>query len=325
MAGSEQVENQREKQNMGNLCEGRVAVVTGAGRGIGREHALLLAENGARVVVNDLGGDAAGAGADLSPAQEVVAEIEAMGGEAVVNGANVADFDAAGQMIHQAIDTFGSCDIVINNAGILRDRMVFSMSESDWDAVVNVHLMGTFAPTHHAAAYWREKVKAGGDAFGRIINTSSPSGIYGNVGQANYGAAKAGIAAFTIITAMELVKYGVTVNCLAPGAYTRMTADLGGFDSMDEEAQEAMSPRWIAVPAVWLCSEAAQKVTGRVFDVRGEQLGVAEQWNLGPSATQPDDPADLTDVMAGLLADARLNSGMHGHPTEGPGRPGPGL
>ncbi len=325
MAGSEQVENQREKQNMGNLCEGRVAVVTGAGRGIGREHALLLAENGARVVVNDLGGDAAGAGADLSPAQEVVAEIEAMGGEAVVNGANVADFDAAGQMIHQAIDTFGNCDIVINNAGILRDRMVFSMSESDWDAVVNVHLKGTFAPTHHAAAYWREKVKAGGDAFGRIINTSSPSGIYGNVGQANYGAAKAGIAAFTIITAMELVKYGVTVNCLAPGAYTRMTADLGGFDSMDEEAQEAMSPRWIAVPAVWLCSEAAQNVTGRVFDVRGEQLGVAEQWNLGPSATQPDDPADLTDVMAGLLADARLNSGMHGHPTEGPGRPGPGL
>ena len=325
MAGSEQVENQREKQNMGNLCEGRVAVVTGAGRGIGREHALLLAENGARVVVNDLGGDAAGAGADLSPAQEVVTEIEAMGGEAVVNGANVADFDAAGQMIHQAIDTFGSCDIVINNAGILRDRMVFSMSESDWDAVVNVHLKGTFAPTHHAAAYWREKVKAGGDAFGRIINTSSPSGIYGNVGQANYGAAKAGIAAFTIITAMELVKYGVTVNCLAPGAYTRMTADLGGFDSMDEEAQEAMSPRWIAVPAVWLCSEAAQNVTGRVFDVRGEQLGVAEQWNLGPSATQPDDPADLTDVMAGLLADARLNSGMHGHPTEGPGRPGPGL
>ena len=325
MAGSEQVENQREKQNMGNLCEGRVAVVTGAGRGIGREHALLLAENGARVVVNDLGGDAAGAGADLSPAQEVVAEIEAMGGEAVVPGATVADFDAAGQMIHQAIDTFGSCDIVINNAGILRDRMVFSMSESDWDAVVNVHLKGTFAPTHHAAAYWREKVKAGGDAFGRIINTSSPSGIYGNVGQANYGAAKAGIAAFTIITAMELVKYGVTVNCLAPGAYTRMTADLGGFDSMDEEAQEAMSPRWIAVPAVWLCSEAAQNVTGRVFDVRGEQLGVAEQWNLGPSATQPDDPADLTDVMAGLLADARLNSGMHGHPTEGPGRPGPGL
>ncbi len=310
---------------MGNLCAGRVAVVTGAGRGIGREHALLLAENGAKVVVNDLGGDAAGTGADLSPAQEVVAEIEAMGGEAVVNGANVADFDAAGQMVHQAIDTFGSCDILINNAGILRDRMVFSMAEDDWDAVMNVHLKGTFAPAHHAAAYWREKVKAGGEGFGRIVNTSSPSGIYGNVGQSNYGAAKAGIAAFTVITAMELVKYGVTVNCLAPGAFTRMTADLPGFDQMDEAAQEAMSPRWIAVPAVWLCSEAAQNVTGRVFDVRGSQLGIAEQWCLGPTATQPDAPADLTDVVAGLMAEARLNSGMHGKPLEGPGRPGPGL
>jgi len=310
---------------MGDLCAGRVAVVTGAGRGIGREHALLLAEHGAKVVVNDLGGDAAGGGSDLSPAQEVVAEIEAMGGEAVVNGANVADFDAAGQMIHQAIDTFGSCDILINNAGILRDRMVFSMSEFDWDAVIDVHLKGTFAPTHHVAAYWREKVKAGGEAFGRIVNTSSPSGIYGNVGQSNYGAAKAGIAAFTIITAMELVKYGVTVNCLAPGAFTRMTSDLPGFEKMDEETQEAMSPRWIAVPAVWLCSEAAQNVTGRVFDVRGEQLGISEQWHLGPSTTQPDDPADLTDAMAGLMAEAQLNSGMHGLPTEGPGRPGPGL
>jgi len=310
---------------MGNLCAGRVAVVTGAGRGIGREHALLLAENGAKVVVNDLGGDAAGSGADLSPAQEVVAEIEAMGGEAVVNGANVADFDAAGQMVHQAIDTFGSCDILINNAGILRDRMVFSMAEDDWDAVMNVHLKGTFAPAHHAAAYWREKVKAGGEGFGRIINTSSPSGIYGNVGQSNYGAAKAGIAAFTVITAMELVKYGVTVNCLAPGAFTRMTADLPGFDQMDEAAQEAMGPRWIAVPAVWLCSEAAQNVTGRVFDVRGSQLGIAEQWCLGPTAPQPNDPAELTDVVAALLAEARLNSSMDGRPTEGPGRPGQGL
>ena len=310
---------------MGNLCAGRVAVVTGAGRGIGREHALLLAENGAKVVVNDLGGDAAGGGTDLSPAQEVVAEIEAMGGEAVVNGANVADFDAAGQMIHQAIDTFGSCDIVINNAGILRDRMVFSMAEFDWDAVIAVHLKGTFAPAHHAAAYWREKVKAGGEAFGRIINTSSPSGIYGNVGQSNYGAAKAGIAAFTVITAMELVRYGVTVNCIAPGAFTRMTSDLPGFEQMDDEAQEAMSPRWIAVPTVWLCSEAARNVTGRVFDVRGHRLSIAEQWRLGPTAIQPDDPADLTDVMASLMAEAQLNSGMDGRPTEGPGRPGPGL
>ena len=157
---------------MGNIVEGRVAIVTGAGRGIGREHALMLASNGAKVVVNDLGGDAAGAGADTTPAQSVVDEILAMGGEAVVNGGNVADFDSAGEMVQQAVDTFGSCDILINNAGILRDRMVFSMSEGDWDAVINVHLKGTFAPTHHAAVYWREKVKAGGEAFGRIVNTA---------------------------------------------------------------------------------------------------------------------------------------------------------
>ena len=307
---------------MGNIVEGRVAIVTGAGRGIGREHALMLASNGAMVVVNDLGGDAAGAGADTTPAQSVVDEILAMGGEAVVNGGNVADFDSAGEMVQQALDTFGSCDILINNAGILRDRMVFSMSEGDWDAVINVHLKGTFAPTHHAAAYWREKVKAGGEAFGRIVNTASPSGIYGNVGQSNYGAAKAGIAAFTVITAMELVKYGVTVNCLAPGAYTRMTKDLPGFAGMDEETQERMGPRWIAVATAWLCSEAAQNVTGRVFDIMGQRIGIAEQWHLGPTAMQTDDPADMTDVIAGLMAEAQLNPAMDGNPTEGLGRPG---
>ena len=307
---------------MGNLCEGRVAIVTGAGRGIGREHALLLAENGAKVIVNDLGGDTDGSGGDITPAQSVVDEITAMGGEAVVNGANVADFDAAGEMIQQAIDTFGSCDILINNAGILRDRMVFSMSEDDWDSVINVHLKGTFAPTHHAAVYWREKVKAGGEAFERIVNTSSPSGIYGNVGQSNYGAAKAGIAAFTLITAVELAKYGVTVNCLAPGAYTRMTAELPGFSGLDEEGQENFGPRWISVPTVWLCSAEAQNVTGRVFDVGGQKLGIAEQWRLGPTAVQPDDPADLTEIMAELMAAAQPNSGMDGKPVEGPGRPG---
>ena len=307
---------------MGNIVEGRVAIVTGAGRGIGREHALMLASNGAKVVVNDLGGDAAGAGADTTPAQSVVDEILAMGGEAIVNGGNVADFDSAGEMVQQAVDAFGSCDILINNAGILRDRMVFSMSEGDWDAVINVHLKGTFAPTHHAAVYWREKVKAGGEAFGRIVNTASPSGIYGNVGQSNYGAAKAGIAAFTVITAMELVKYGVTVNCLAPGAYTRMTKDLPGFAGMDEETREKMGPRWIAVATAWLCSEPAQNVTGRVFDIMGQRIGIAEQWHLGPTAMQTDDPADMTDVIAGLMAEAQLNPAMDGNPTEGLGRPG---
>ena len=310
---------------MGNLCDGRVAIVTGAGRGIGREHALMLASQGAKVVVNDLGGDVDGAGGDLSPAQEVVAEIEAMGGQALVNGANVADFAASGEMVQQAIDAWGRLDILVNNAGILRDRMVFSMAEEDFDAVVNVHLKGTFSTTHHASVFWRETVKAGGEAFGRIVNTSSPSGIYGNVGQSNYGAAKAGIAAFTVITAMELVKYGVTVNCLAPAAYTRMTAELPGFNNLDDEGQEDMGPRWISVITAWLCSEAAQNVTGRVFDVVGNRVGIAEQWHLGPTATQPEDPAELTDIVAGLMAEAQLNPDMGGMPTVGPGRPAQGI
>ena len=306
---------------MGNLCEGRVAIVTGAGRGIGREHALMLASQGAKVVVNDLGGDIDGSGSDLSPAQEVVNEIAEMGGEAIVNGANVADFTAAGEMIQQAVDTWGRLDILINNAGILRDRMIFSMSEDDFDSVINVHLKGTFSTVHHASVFWRETVKNGGEAFGRIINTSSPSGIYGNVGQSNYGAAKAGIAAFSVITAMELVKYGVTVNCLAPAAFTRMTADLQGIVGTGEGAEEAMSPRWISVVTAWLCSEAAQNVTGRVFDVVGERLGIAEQWSLGPSAKQTDDPEGLTEIVRELMKDAQLNPDMSGTPTEGPGRP----
>ena len=203
--------------------------------------------------------------------------------------------------------------------------MVVSMAEEDFDAVVNVHLKGTFSTTHHASVFWRETVKAGGETFGRIVNTSSPSGIYGNVGQSNYGAAKAGIAAFTVITAMELVKYGVTVNCLAPAAYTRMTAELPGFNNLDDEGQENMGPRWISVITAWLCSEAAQNVTGRVFDVVGNRVGIAEQWHLGPTATQPEDPAELTDIVAGLMAEAQLNPDMSGIPTEGPGRPAQGI
>ncbi len=306
---------------MEKINEGRVAVVTGAGRGIGREHALLLAETGAKVVVNDLGGAADGEGTDTTPAQDVVAEIEAMGGEAVVNGGNVAVMDDAAAMIQQAIDTFGGIDILINNAGILRDRMVFSMTESDWDAVINVHLKGTFAPTNAAAKYWRERAKAGEDNVAAVINTTSPSGIYGNIGQSNYGAAKAGIAAFTHITAQELTRYGVTVNCIAPAAYTRMTADLPGFSEMDEETQEKMGPRWIANVVTWLASPAARGVSGRVFDVVGSRIGIAEGWVLGPQAQQSEDPGGLTDVVAGLMADARLNSNMFGVPEEGPGRP----
>lgn len=306
---------------MAKLCEGKVAVVTGAGRGIGKEHALMLAHHGASVIVNDLGGDEHGAGSDITPAQEVVEEIRAAGGRAEVNGADVGDFEQAKAMIRQAIDTYGNIDILINNAGILRDRMIFSLSEDDFDAVIKVHLKGTFAPLHHAAVYWRERAKAGETNDARVINTASPSGIYGNIGQTNYGAAKAGIAAMSIISAMELVKYGVTVNCLAPGALTRLTAPLMG-STFDEGSTLAMSPIWVAAAAVWLCSEEARGVTGRVFDVSGNSLSVAEGWRRGPEAvTEDPDPATLGPVMLDLLRKARINADMSGHEAEGPGRP----
>ena len=192
---------------MARLCEGRIAIVTGAGRGIGREHALSLAAQGAKVVVNDLGGNVDGSGGDLSPAQQVVEEIKAMGGEAVANGDSVSDYEGASRMINTAIETFGDLHIVVNNAGILRDRMLFSMAEEEWDAVINVHLKGTFAPSRFARSYWRERSKDGKPVDGRIINTTSVSGIYGNAGQTNYGAAKAGIAAFTNIAAIEMARY----------------------------------------------------------------------------------------------------------------------
>lgn len=297
---------------MRKLLEGKVALVTGAGRGIGREHALMLAEHGASVVVNDLGGDEFGHGGDITPAQEVVDLIVAAGGAAVVNGGNVASFDDAGAMVQQAIDTFGDINILVNNAGILRDRMMFSMSEDDWDAVIAVHLKGTYGPSRHAGAYWRNKAKSGEDTYGRIINTSSPSGIYGNIGQTNYGAAKAGIAAYTIIASMELVRYGVTVNCLAPTAWSRLTAPLMGGDQASEKFKDMISPRWIAVITTWLASPEASNITGRVFDVRGKTLGIAEGWHLGPVAEQPDDPTKLGPVVASLMADARPNAGMDG-------------
>src|SRR2546422_4597319 len=220
--------------------DGKVAVVTGAGRGIGREHALALARAGARIVVNDLGASLAGEGADAGPAHDVVREIQALGGEAVADGENVADFAGAKRLIDGAVVAFGRLDILVNNAGILRDRMLVNMEEHEWDAVIDVHLKGHFAPTRHAAAYWRERSKAGEEVRGRVVNTASPSGVFGNVGQANYGAAKAGIAGFTVIVAQELRRYGVTVNCLAPNARTRMTEETfqmdappEGFDPLD--------------------------------------------------------------------------------------------
>ncbi len=203
---------------MAGICEGRIVIVTGAGRGIGRGHTLEFAAQGAKVVVNDLGALVDGTGADAGPANEVVAAIKDMGGEAIANGEDVSDFEGAKRLVDTAIETFGGLDVLVNNAGILRDRMLINMTPEEWDAVIRVHLRGTYAPAHHAAVYWRERAKAGETNDARIINTSSSSGIYGNPGQANYGAAKAGIAAFTIITALELGRYGVTVNAIAPGA-----------------------------------------------------------------------------------------------------------
>src|SRR5438045_1435200 len=223
---------------MARMCEGRVCIVTGAGRGLGREYALMLAAHGAKVVVNDLGSDPDGTGASAGPAHDVVEEIKAAGGEAVVNGDDVSDLAAAERMIGTAIDSFGRLDVLVNNAGILRDRMLVNMSIDEWDAVLKVHMRGTFATAHHAANYWRDQYKAGEQVDARLINTSSSSGIYGNVGQTNYGAAKAGIAAFTVIAAMELERYGVTVNAIAPAALTRMTEDLVRWSGDGDEAEE---------------------------------------------------------------------------------------
>jgi NAD(P)-dependent dehydrogenase (short-subunit alcohol dehydrogenase family) len=298
---------------MTKLCEGRVAIITGAGRGIGREHALLLAHHGAKVVVNDLGGSMDGEGNDAGPAQQVVDEVKAMGGEAIANTDDISDWDGAERLVQSAIDTFGGLDVLINNAGILRDRMLTNMSEAEWDAVIKVHLKGTFAPCRHAAAYWRERSKAGEANDARIINTSSPSGIYGNVGQTNYGAAKAGIASFTIIAAKELGRYGVTVNAIAPAALTRMTEGLG-MGQAPEEIKEQMSPAHIAPIVTWLASPESAHVTGRVFDVTGRMISVSEGWHRGPSLENPpDDIAELGPQVSELVAQARANANMQGY------------
>jgi NAD(P)-dependent dehydrogenase (short-subunit alcohol dehydrogenase family) len=297
---------------MAKLCEGRVCIVTGAGRGIGREYSLMLAEHGAKVVVNDLGGEIDGEGRSSGPAHDVVEEIVAAGGEAVANGDDISDFEGAGRLVQQAIDTFGDLHVVINNAGILRDRMLVNMTEAEWDAVIKVHLKGTFGPAHHAAKYWRDQSKAGVEVHGRIVNTSSPSGIYGNIGQTNYGTAKAGIAAFTVIAAMELERYGVTVNAIAPAALTRMTENLG-MGQADEAAKEKMSPRWIAPIVTWLASLESASVTGRVFDVSGAAVSVSEGWHRGPTAQPIDDPEAIGPMVIDLVSKARPNANMLGY------------
>ncbi len=304
------------------ICDGRIVVVTGAGRGIGREHALEFARQGARVVVNDL------AGQDGNPAHDVVAEILAMGGQAMANGDDVSDWAGAHRCIQAALDTYGDVHVLVNNAGILRDRMFVSMSEAEWDDVIRVHLRGTFAPTKHALEHWREQSKAGLPVDARVINTSSPSGLFGNVGQTNYGAAKAALAGFTVILADEAARYGVTVNAIAPVALTRMTEALPGFSEAAKAAEEAtgfnpFDPANVAPLVVWLGSTESAGISGRVFVVRGGEIAVAEGWIAGPRQDNGSrwDPALLGNVVPGLVAAARPNSDMSGEPRQ-PGQIG---
>lgn len=297
-----------------------MAIVTGGGRGIGREYALLLAECGARVVVNDLGGAMDGSGVDEGPADAVAAEIRARGGDAVANTADVADWDGARRMVYQALSAFGQLDVLVNNAGILRDRMLFNMSIEDWDAVIRVHLRGTFAPSRIAAAYWREQAKAGNGRDARLINTTSASGLYGQPGQANYAAAKAGAAGFTIVAAKDLAPYGVTVNAIAPGAVTRMTEGLvkGGRSSLEGSTSD-WTPDHIAPLVGWLASPESKDVTGRVFNVRGNEISIAEGWRAGPAATASGDRwtlDELDETVPALLEGAAPMSDIRGRPLQ---------
>jgi len=291
---------------------GKVAIVTGAGRGIGREHALALALAGARIVVNDLGASITGEGADEGPAHDVVREIEALGGAAVANGENVADFAGAKRMIEQAIDRFGRLDILVNNAGILRDRMLVNMEETEWDSVIEVHLKGHFAPTHHAAGHWRELSKSGEEVRARVVNTSSPSGVFGNVGQANYGAAKAGIVGFTLIAAQELQRYGVTVNALAPNARTRMTEAAFGEMPPPEDGFDPFDPANNSPIVVALCADEAQDVTGQVFFVYGGVVNMLRGWEAGELFASDErwDPDELLQELRDRLPDGATPPGM---------------
>ena len=296
---------------MPNL-DGKVAVVTGAGRGIGREHALALARAGAKIVVNDLGASLAGEGADAGPAHDVVREIEALGGAAVADGENVADFAGAKRLIDGAVAAFGRLDILVNNAGILRDRMLVNMEEHEWDAVIEVHLKGHFAPTRHAAAYWRERSKAGDQVTARVINTSSPSGVFGNVGQLNYGAAKAGIVGFTLIAAQELQRYGVTVNAIAPNARTRMTEAAFGEIPAPEDGFDPADPANNSPIVVARCADEAQDITGQVFFIYGGVVNMLSGWEAGELFASDErwDPNALLQELRDRLPDGAAPPGM---------------
>jgi NAD(P)-dependent dehydrogenase (short-subunit alcohol dehydrogenase family) len=289
---------------MGAL-DGRVAIITGAGRGLGREHALLFAAEGAKVVVNDLGGSNDGSGNDITPAQQTVADIKAMGGEAIVNGDNVAEWDGAARLVQSAIDAFGDLDILVNNAGILRDRVLVNMSEAEWDAVIAVHLKGHFAPTHHAAAYWREQAKAGVTKPRNIVHTSSTSGLFANPGQGNYGAAKSGIATFSQICAKELSRYNVKSNSIAPAARTRLTLATPGLEDVmapKEGAFDMWDPANVSPLVAYLSSEQCA-FSGETFYVQGGQVTRVQSWAMAEEINQDDrwTVAGLAQAMTALV------------------------
>ncbi|MFM8530193.1 MAG: SDR family oxidoreductase [Ilumatobacteraceae bacterium] len=288
---------------MGAL-DGRVAIITGAGRGLGREHALLFAAEGAKVVVNDLGGANDGSGTDQTPAEQTVADIRAMGAEAIVNTDNVADWEGAKRMIQQAVDTFGDLDILVNNAGILRDRVLVNMSEAEWDAVIAVHLKGHFAPTHHAAAYWREQSKNGVTKVRNLVHTSSTSGLFSNPGQANYGAAKSGIATFSQICAKELSRYNVKSNSIAPAARTRLTLATPGLEDV-MAAKDGQFDMWDPAnvsPLVCYLSSEACEFSGETFFVQGGQVTRVQSWTMAEEINQNDrwSVSGLTEAMKKL-------------------------
>jgi NAD(P)-dependent dehydrogenase (short-subunit alcohol dehydrogenase family) len=298
------------------ICDGRVVIVTGAGRGIGRGHALEFGRQGAKVVVNDPGAELDGTGGSTGPAGEVVDAIRAAGGEAVANGDDVADWEGAQRLVQTAVDSFGRLDVLVNNAGFLRDRMIVSTSEEEWDAVIRVHLKGHFAPTRFAAAYWREQQKAGEPVDGRVINTSSGAGLMGSVGQGTYSAAKAGIAALTMVESAELGRYGVTANAIAPAARTRMTEAVFAetMAAPADDAFDAMAPENVAPLVVWLGSAESKGITGRVFEVEGGILSVADGWQHGPRVDKGArwDPAEIGSAVRDLLAQAPAPAPVYG-------------
>jgi len=293
--------------------DGKVVIVTGAARGIGRSEAIAYARAGAHVVINDYGGDVHGAGHSLGPAQAVVAEIEDLGGSAVANAEDVSDWDGARRLVDAALDRFGRLDVLVNNAGILRDRTITNMTADEWDDVIRIHLRGTFATLRHAASHWKDLARTGSRPNASVINTSSASGLFGKQGQANYGAAKAGIAALTMIAAQELARYDVRVNAIAPAALTRMTHNIeyirsqtiaGGAEGQPFVAVDADN---VAPIVVWLGSDAAQGVSGRVFEVLGGSISIAEPWHRGPSEDKKArwQLDELDEVVPRLLAQAR--------------------